>query len=135
MINFRLKCSGPDSQAKVWNDFASILGTIQGRKSLQSFVDLCRLCSQHRRRPLMQHQIDCKCLGSDESCFANFTATTTDRGVAMLIATLVVRPDMAPMITSLTADFGLALKRMNLRAPKDYGVGARPSLPDNHTLH
>lgn len=121
VIYLRLWCNGPDRQADVWNDFASSLGTIQGRKALQSFEDLCRLCSQHGRRPLMRHSVNCKCLGSDESCFANFiaTAATGERDDAMLIATLLVRPDVAPLITSLAADFGLALLRMNLCAPKD----------------
>jgi hypothetical protein len=37
----------------------------------------------------------------------------------MLIATLLVRADMAPLVASLAADFGLALKRMHLSAPRD----------------
>ena len=56
----------------------------------------------------MRHSVTCKCLGSDESCFANFIATATDgqREDAMLIATLLVRADMAPLVASLAADFG-----------------------------
>lgn len=120
VIYLRLWCDGLDSRASVWNDFVSSLGVDQGRKALNSFEDLCSLCTKHGRRPLMRHSVNCKCLGSDESCFANFiaTAATGDRDDAMLIATLLVRPDVAPLITSLAANFGLALKRMNLRAPR-----------------
>ncbi|MGB3243640.1 MAG: hypothetical protein WBB25_03855 [Sulfitobacter sp.] len=137
VIYLRLWCNGPDSQEDVWNDFATSLGTVQGRKALQSFEDLCRLCSQHGRRPLMRHSVHCKCLGSDESCFANFiaAAATGDRDDAMLIATLLVRADVAPLITSLAADFGLALKRMKLCAPKDLGQDTRQTHPNHSRLH
>lgn len=120
VIYLRLWSNGPDSQATVWNDFASCLGTDQGNKAVSAFEALCSLCSRHGRRPLMRHSVNCKCLGSDESCFANFigTAAIGDRDDAMLIATLLVRPDVAPLITALATDFGLALKRMNLRAPQ-----------------
>jgi len=69
----------------------------------------------------MLHAITCKRIGSDESCFANFisTAATGEREDAMLISTLLVRADIGPIITSLAANFGLALMLMNLHAQKD----------------
>jgi hypothetical protein len=137
IIYLRLWHDGPDSQANVWNDFTSSLGIVQGKNALQSFEDLCKMCSQHGRRPLMRHSVDCKCLGADEACFANFiaTAATGEREDAMLIATLLVRPDVAPLITAFAADFGLALLRMNLCAPKDLGRTARHHHPHSTTLH
>ncbi|MGY9038053.1 MAG: hypothetical protein ACKVLA_09570, partial [Rhodobacterales bacterium] len=86
-----------------------------------TFEQLCSLCARFGRRPLMRHSVTCKCLGADESCFANFISTATEgqREDAMLIATLLVRADMAPLVASLAADFGLALKRMHLSAPRD----------------
>jgi hypothetical protein len=121
VIYLRMWHNGPDSQADVWTDVSSSLGADHGRKALKAFEKLCSLCSQHRRRPLMLHATNCKCIGSDESCFANFiaTAATGEHEDAMLIATLLVRADFAPIITSLASDFGLALMLMNLRAPKD----------------
>ena len=121
VIYLRLWCDGPDAQAQVWNDFASGLGPDQGRNAVQSFEELCRLCARHGRRPLMRHSVQCKCLGADESCFANFIATAVDgeREDALLIATLLVRPDVAPLITSHATNFGLALKRMNLASPRE----------------
>ena len=119
VIYLRLWCDGPDAQSQVWSDFAANLGTDHGRQALQSFEELCSLCMRHGRRPLMRHAVQCKCLGADESCFANFVATAAegDREDAMLIATLLVRPDVAPLITSLAATVGLAFKRMRLSAP------------------
>ncbi len=120
VIYLRLWCNGPDTQADVWNDLTDSLGIGRGRKAVDAFEQLCGLCARHGRRPLMRHSIECKCLGADEACFANFIATAADgdRDDAMLIATLLVRPDVAPLIASLATDFGLALKQMNLAAPK-----------------
>lgn len=134
VIYLRLWCDGPDAQAQVWNDFASMLGSKQGRKACKSFEDLCLLCSRHGRRPLMRHSGHCKCLVADESCFANFiaAAATGDREDALMIATLLVRPDVAPLIASLAADVGFALKRMHLSAPRDV---SQHTHTQNQTLH
>lgn len=114
VIYLRLWSDGPDAQSKVRDDFFSALGHHQGGKAIQSLDQICSLCSAHGRRPLVRHSVQCKCLGADESCFANFIATATEgaREDAMLIATLLVRPDVAPLLDSCAFDFGLALKRM-----------------------
>jgi hypothetical protein len=121
VIYLRLWCDGPDAQSQVCSDFTNGLGTEQGRKAFQAFEELCVLCARHGRRPLMRHSVQCKCIGADESCFANFIATATEgeREDALLIATLLVRPDVAPLIASLATNFGLALKRMHIAAPRD----------------
>lgn len=113
----RLWQDGPRAKARVWSDFFECLGSEQGQHALQSFDELCGLCARHGRRPLMCHAVECACLGSDESCFANFIATASEgaREDAMLIATLLVRADMAPMVAALASEVGLALKRIHLR--------------------
>jgi hypothetical protein len=127
VLYFRMWCDGADNQARVWADFAATLGVEQGRDALKSFEQLCKLCTQHGRRPLLRHSVSCKCVGADESCFANFIASAAlgDREDAMLIATLIVRADIAPLITSLATDVGLALKRMTLR-PADHMMTDTP---------
>ena len=124
---FRLWSDGPHSQARVWDDFATLLGVEAGRQALNSFETLHRLCAQHGRRPLMRHNVDCKCLGADESCFANFIGYASEgvREDALLIATTIVRPDMAPSIVELAQDFGLALRRMVLRIRPDWKKQSR----------
>jgi hypothetical protein len=42
----------------------------------------------------------------------------------MLIATLLVRPDVAPLIASLAADVGRAFMMMRLGAPRDMVAGS-----------
>ncbi|MBT7800289.1 MAG: hypothetical protein HN551_03435 [Tateyamaria sp.] len=134
VIYFRLWCNGSVAQAQIWNDFASVLGPGYGRKAMKSFEELCTLCTRHGRRPLMRHSLQCKYLGADESCFANFiaTAATGEREDALLIATLLVRPDMAPLIASLANYVGLAFKKMHLGAPKDI---SSEQFPLSKTLH
>lgn len=137
VVYLRLWCDGPEGQTQVWQDFASSLGVEHGQNALTNFEDLCRMFTQHGRRPLMRHGVQCKCLGADESCFANFigAAACGAREDAMLMAMLMVRPDFAPMTTALATDFGLALKRMNLRAPRDLGRNLSPTHPHHATLH
>ena len=118
VLYLRLWCDGPDAQAQVWNDFATVLGPENGRKALKSFARLCDLCVRHARRPLMRHHVSCKCLGADESCFANFVgyASEGEREDALFIATTIVRPDIAPILVGHAQEFGLALRRMAIKA-------------------
>lgn len=124
VLYLRLWCDGPDAQAQVWNDFASSLGPKRGREALKAFECLCDVCVRHGRRPLMRHQVNCKCLGADESCFANFIGYATDgeREDALLIAMTIVRPDIAPMAVKCAQQFGLALRQMT-KAPRDFNCG------------
>lgn len=133
VIYLRLWSDGPDAREQVRSDFSTALGADLGGKAARSFEQLFSLCASHGRRPLMRHSIECKCLGADESCFATFIAAAAEgeREDAMLIATLLVRVDMAPVVASCAADFGLALKRMHLSAPRDI----TPIHHNNKTLH
>ena len=137
VIYFRMWHNGPTSQAEVWSDLSYGLGTINGRKALNCFEKLCGLCSQYGRRPLVRHAISCKCIGSDESCFANFieTATSGDHEDATLIATLLVRTDIAALITTLAADFGLAIMQMNIRVLKGFDGDTGSAQSQGPTVH
>lgn len=129
VLYLRLWCDGPDAQAQVCTDFATALGPEQGRRVLKAFEGLCDLCIRHGRRPLMRHHVACKCLGADESCFANFVgyASEGERENALLIAMTIVRPDIAPSLVGLAQDFGLALRQM--------AITAQRTSPRTQTLH
>lgn len=118
VLYLRLWHSGAAAQSQVWTDFARQLGPKAGRRALRSFEQMCTLCTQHGRRPLMRHDVMCKCLGADEACLANFigAAARGDREDAMLIATLVVRADVASTLVALAEAVGLALTRMSMDA-------------------
>lgn len=116
VLYLRMWSEGPDAQARVWNDFAACLGADQGRQALGAFEALCDLCARHGRRPLMRHQVGCRCLGADESCFANFVGYASEgaREDAILLAVNFIRPDMAGALAGLAEEVGLALRRMAL---------------------
>lgn len=129
MIYLRLWCDGPDLQTVVRKDFALALCAQCGRKALNSFEALCDLCFRHGRRLLMRHQVACRCLGADESCFANFIdyASEGEQEDALMIATTIVNPGIAPALIGLAQEFGLALRRMAIKS------GRQPEIPT--TLH
>ena len=131
VLYLRLWCDGPAAQEQVWNDFAGRLGPAAGREAIGALEDLCSLCARHGRRALMRHQPTCECLGADEACFANLVAHAVEgeREDALLIATLLVRPDVSPLLASAAQTFGLALKRMALRTDHK----AEPAAPQ--TIH
>jgi hypothetical protein len=115
-------------QAQVISDLARGLGPVKARRAVDAFAQVCALCADYGRRPLMRHAVTCACIGADERCFAAFIATAAEGEPedALMFATLLVRPDVAPLIASCAAEFGRALMRMNLVAPRD---GARPDAP------
>lgn len=118
VLYLRLWCDGAHAQEQVRNDFATLLGPKHGLHAIDSLQQLFSLCARHGRRPLMRHHVTCKCLGADESCFANFIAAASEgaRDDAMWFATMIVRADMAPSLAGLAETLGLALKQMALKA-------------------
>ncbi|MHA6262362.1 hypothetical protein ACXYMO_04100 [Arenibacterium sp. CAU 1754] len=137
VLYLRLWHDGAAGQSRMWNDFARLLGPKTGRRALRSFEQLCGLCARHGRRPFLRHDVVCKCLGADEACLAQFisAAAQGDRKDAMLIATLLVRADVASSLVALAEAVGLALQRMTLEAlPHEHTVGPRFS-PVGPTLH
>ncbi len=124
ILYLRLWSESETARDRLRRDFVLGLGPEQGQRAGQAFDELVSLCVRHGRRPLLCHAVTCDCVGTDESCFANFIATATEgeREDAMLIATLIVRADIAPLITSLAVDVGLSLKRMHLAALRSTGT-------------
>lgn len=128
----RMWCEAPDYQRKVWEDFSKALGASSGRNALKSFEALLDLCLRHARRPLMRHSVGCACLCADEACFATLLgyASEGQREDAFLMATALVRPDIAVALSALAEEVGLALKRIALKARDDV-----PERPRGLTLH
>lgn len=127
VIYLRLWCDGHEGQERTKNDFELALGVAQGSAAVHYLAQICELCIQHGRRPLMRHKVSCECHGADENCFANFIGCAVDgqNEDAMLIATLLVRPDFSPSLAGLAQHFGIALKRMSLTTTKARDVPAR----------
>ncbi|MEM7242566.1 MAG: hypothetical protein AAF429_10305 [Pseudomonadota bacterium] len=127
----RLWCDGVDAQMAIDRDFATAFGVEQGRIVSQSFGQLCKMCVHHARRPLMRHGVNCRCLGADESCFANFIGYASEgaREDALMMAMTIVPPEKAHILAGLAEEFGMALRKM--------AVHFHPNVTyhNNQTLH
>lgn len=116
VLYLRLWSDGPGAQAKMRRDFITALGLDHGQRALDAFEALLEICARHGRRPLMRHDVACRCLGADESCFATVLGYASEGASedAMLLAASFVRPDMAGALAGLAQEVGLALRRMSL---------------------
>ncbi|KIC46739.1 hypothetical protein RA28_02970 [Ruegeria sp. ANG-S4] len=119
VMYLRLWGEGPHGRKDAAKDFDIALGADRGRAAMLTLDRLCALCLNHGRRPLIRHGLDCRCLGADENCFAQMIAAAADgdREDAMMMASLIVRPDYAPALASLSEELGMALRRMTASTP------------------
>jgi hypothetical protein len=108
----RLWSGGPQGRAALGDELARRHGN--GAVGLaRALDDLLGTTVRYARRPLMGHALDCPCAGSDECVFARFVALAAEgaREEAVLIATLIVRADVALGLTALAELVGLSLMR------------------------
>lgn len=119
VMYLRLWGEGSGGRADAASDFDIALGADRGRAAMLTLDRLCSLCAHHGRRPLIRHGLGCGCLGADENCFAQMIAAAAEgaREDAMMMASLIVRPDYAPALASLSEELGLALRRMTSVTP------------------
>ncbi|MDP5219326.1 hypothetical protein Q5Y75_19075 [Ruegeria sp. 2205SS24-7] len=110
-----LRMWGRNDRAQEARDLRLMREVDAGSRALETLERICALCAQHGRRPLMRHSLGCNCLGADENFFAQMIGAAADgvREDAMMLATLIVRPDFAPALAALSEEFGLALKTMS----------------------
>jgi len=132
VLYLRLWCEGSGSRDRLCADFHTSLGAEVGQQAVRSIDEICDMLLRYGRRPLLRHHLACTCVGADEACFANFIAAASegDREDAALIATLLVRADLALCLLKQAETVGLALKQMALQAAR-HG----PLDPQNSTLH
>lgn len=118
VLHLRLWADGPRGVREVTLSLERALGPADAQAAAGMFADLYDVCLCYGRRPLMHHQVTCRCVGADEACFANLIGTAVDSGTeeAMLMATLLVRADAAPMLAALAREVGLTFKRVALRS-------------------
>ena len=114
VLYFRMWCEGRSVRDRLASDFLSSLGPRYGHDALSAFDGLCDVCVRYGRRPLMRHALDCSCLGADESCFANLIvlAGEGEREDAALMASLIVRPDLALQTADMAEQVALSFRRM-----------------------
>lgn len=109
----RLWCAGPEGERAVHWALAADGDAEAAARLARQFGELLRLAAGTARRPLLGHAVDCPCAGSDECVFARFVSLAAEgaREEAVLIASLIVRADVAMCLTSLAEEVGLGLMR------------------------
>lgn len=98
---------------RLWQaDGDSLAGTLDPA-ALATLGSITRLWQDFGRRPMMRHGAACRCLGADEAWFAQLIASAAagDHEDATMIASLMVRADVAPGLAALALDFSIALRR------------------------
>lgn len=90
-------------------------------EALADFDALMATATRCARRPLMRHDITCRCIGGDECAFAHLMAAAAqqDTEEATLFACALVRGPAAFEVVRLAGAFGPALLRMARTAPID----------------
>ncbi|PIE14493.1 MAG: hypothetical protein CSA70_01705 [Rhodobacterales bacterium] len=103
------RCWAPkDAPAAERREFANRCG----ENTCAALDEFFAITQCYGRRPLVRHAPKCSCLGADEAWFANMVdrATTGDPEDAMMLATLLVRPDIAHGAVHFARALGLAVK-------------------------
>lgn len=131
VIYLRLWADRGNADTALEAEFTNSLGHHLGTETADTLNEIGAMIAHYGRRPLMRHQVGCKCLGADEACFANLigAASEGNREDAMLMAALIVRPDVAPALAQLAQTYGLALRRMANMADE------LPTYSPSKTLH
>lgn len=111
-------CDSADGQIRVWSDLATRLGPARGQAALKAFEDMVAILLAFGRRPLVRHQANCTCVGSDEAVVALMvsTAATGAEEEAMMIGALLVRADMIRPLVAAAMRLGVNLPE-NAAAP------------------
>jgi hypothetical protein len=137
ILYLRMWFHGGDSRDRVRQDFADVLGEGQACSTMRGLDQFCALLQQHGRRPFVHHGLKCACLGADESCLAQVisSAACGETEDAMLMASLMVRADMAPCLTALATDFGLSVRRLIGRQPRSTPWALATRRPPSASLH
>jgi hypothetical protein len=109
----RARCDGPDEMAVFAAELGDLYGVTSAARILDRLDEFLGLTLRHVRRPVMRHGLKCSCVGADEAVLAHLVSLSTsgDREDAMLMACLLVRADVAPIVVSLAQTLGLELHR------------------------
>ena len=105
-----------DSTAKghIANSFRLSMGPDAAEDAIADLDALMSTAVGAARRPLMRHDLTCRCVGGDECAFAQLMAAAAqqDREEATLFACTLMRGPAAFEVVRLAGSFGPALMRM-----------------------
>ena len=103
---FRCCFEGSEALLEIHEEFRFYLGTETADKTIGALQFLFSKLQNSGRRRLVSHDLNCKCVGADENCFAQLVtrSTYTDKKDAILIGILLTNADLAPELVFAAED-------------------------------
>ena len=104
---FRCCFDGSEALLEVHEEFRFYLGIEIANKTIGALQFLFSKLQNNGRRRLVRHDLNCKCVGADENCFAQLVTRSTylDKKDAILIGILLTDADLAPELVYAAEDF------------------------------
>ena len=111
---FRCCFEGSDALIEIHKEFSFYLDTETANKTIQALQFLFRKLQNNGRRRLVRHDLNCKCVGADENCFAQLVIRSTyrDKKDAILIGVLLTDADLAPELVYAAEAFAVGVQAL-----------------------
>ena len=111
---FRCCFVGSEALLEIHEEFRFYLGTETANKTIGALQFLFAKLQNGGRRRLVSHDLNCKCVGADENCFAQLVtrSTYTDKNDAILIGILLTDADLAPELVYAAEDFAQGVQAL-----------------------
>ena len=130
---FRCCFVGSEALSEIHDEFSFYLGTETANKTIGALQFLFTKLQNNGRRRLVSHDLNCKCVGADENCFAQLVTRSTnrDKNDAILIGILLTDADLAPELVYAAEDFAQGVQALL----KIIGDVTRDSKTDKKVLY
>ena len=111
---FRCCFEGSEAILEIHEEFRFYLGTEKANKTIGALQFLYNKLQNNGRRRLVSHDLNCKCVGADENCFAQLVtrSTYTDKKDSILIGLLLTDADLAPELVYAAEDFAQGVQAL-----------------------
>ena len=111
---FRCCFVGSEALLEIHEEFSFYLGTETANKTIGALQFLFTKLQNSGRRRLVSHDLNCKCVGADENCFAQLVTRSTyaDKNDAILIGILLTDADLAPELVYAAEDFAQGVQAL-----------------------
>ena len=111
---FRCCFEGSEALLEVHEEFCFYLDTETANKTIGALQFLFSKLQNNGRRRLVSHDLNCKCVGADENCFAQLVTRSTyvDKKDAILIGILLTDADLAPELVCAAEDFAVGVQAL-----------------------
>ena len=111
---FRCCFEGSEALLEIHEEFRFYLGIEKANKTIGALQFLYNKLQNNGRRRLVSHDLNCKCVGADENCFAQLVtrSTYTDKKDSILIGLLLTDADLAPELVYAAEDFAQGVQAL-----------------------